>query len=65
MKLKTHKGASKRFKKTKKKKLKYRACGRGHLLTSKTSSRKRSLRKNRVVKSAGLEKNVKEQLPYS
>ena len=64
-KLKTHKGVAKRIKITKKGKLKYRSCGRGHLLTGKTSKRKRSLRKSRTLKRSGQKGYVKKLLPYS
>lgn len=45
-KMKTHKGAAKRFKLTKNGKLKKNKSGLNHLLTSKSRKRKRSLRKD-------------------
>ena len=65
MKLKTHKGISKRVKITKSGRVKYVACGRGHLLTGKDSKRKRSLRKTRILQGAGQKKCIKQLLPYS
>ena len=46
---KTHKGMKKRFKLTAKGKVKHRKRGRGHLLSGKTSKRKRQLRQDAVV----------------
>ncbi len=43
-KMKTHRGAAKRFKVTKKGKVKYRRGFRNHILTHKSSKRKRQLR---------------------
>ena len=65
MKLKTHKGVSKRIKVTKSGKVKYSAGGRGHLLSSKTSKRKRRLRKSKVLQPKQQTLNVKQLLPYS
>jgi len=45
-KLKTHKGAKKRFKITKNKKVIYSKAYRGHILTKKSAKRKRDLRKH-------------------
>jgi large subunit ribosomal protein L35 len=45
-KMKTHRGAAKRFKVTKSGKVKYRRQNRNHLLTHKDSKRKRNLRQN-------------------
>lgn len=44
-KLKTHKGAAKRFSKTKNRKVKRGRAGRRHLLSVKSSKRRRNLRK--------------------
>ncbi|MFC1592982.1 50S ribosomal protein L35 [Candidatus Omnitrophota bacterium] len=63
-KLKTHKGTAKRIRKAKSGKLKYSPCGRGHLLTSKTSKRKRALRKSRTLSKSGREHDIKQLLPY-
>jgi large subunit ribosomal protein L35 len=46
---KTHKGMKKRYKLTASGKVKHRKRGRGHLLSGKTSKRKRSLRQDAVV----------------
>lgn len=56
---KTHKGAAKRFKVTAKGKVKRGHAGHSHILTKKTTKRKRKLRKSTLVKGA-FEKKVKE-----
>jgi large subunit ribosomal protein L35 len=62
-KLKTHKGASKRFKKTGTGKIvRNHAFGR-HILTSKSRSRKRKLHQSVVADPADQAK-LKEMLPY-
>lgn len=48
-KMKTHRGAAKRFKVTKNDKVKYRRGFRNHILTKKSSKRKRHLRANGVL----------------
>lgn len=48
-KMKTHKGAAKRFKLTKSGKLKKNKSGLNHLLTCKSRKRKRHLRKDEVL----------------
>ena len=63
-KLKTKKGAKKRFKITESGKVKRNKAYRGHILTKKSSKRKRGLRKPDYV-SRGEEKSVKKMLPYS
>ncbi|MDD2703000.1 MAG: 50S ribosomal protein L35 [Candidatus Omnitrophica bacterium] len=63
-KLKTKKGVAKRFKLTKKGKVKYHACGKGHLLTNKDSSRIRSLRRGRTIANKKLETYLTRMLPY-
>ncbi len=61
-KMKTHRGAAKRFKKTGSGKIKrFRAYG-SHLLTKKNARRKRRLRKSTVV-SASDYKRVEKLLP--
>lgn len=62
-KMKTHRGAAKRFKITKKGKVKYRRGYRSHLLTSKSPKRKRQLRKAAYLDDCDA-KNVKKMLPY-
>ena len=44
-KLKTHSGAKKRFKITKNGKVKYKHANKSHILTKKSTKRKRQLRK--------------------
>lgn len=62
-KLKTNKGAKKRFRLTKKGKLKRFRAGRRHLLTSKSSDRKRRLRKGVLIQGVS-KKLTKKLLPY-
>lgn len=62
-KLKSNRGAAKRFKGTGNKKIKhYKAFG-SHLMSSKTTKRKRKLRKS-VVVSASDFRNIRKLLPY-
>lgn len=62
-KLKTRKGVAKRFKITKKGKIKRRRAGLGHLLAKKSRKRKRLLRKPSLVSRAEI-KTIKKLLPY-
>ena len=62
-KLKTHKGASKRFKKTGTGKIVRRHAFSRHILTSKTRSRKRRLGKSAVADDANQPEMVR-MLPY-
>ncbi len=62
-KLKTHKGAAKRFKRTATGKLVRRHSFARHLLTSKSRSRKRRLGQAKVVDKAD-QAGLKEMLPY-
>ena len=62
-KLKTHKGAQKRFKVTAKKKIVHSKAFRSHLLATKDAGRKRRLRKKVVVSRAD-RAAVKKMLPY-
>lgn len=62
-KLKTHKGAQKRFKLTAKGKIKRRKAFASHILTKKNQKRKRNLRKATLV-SKEETGNVKKLLPY-
>ena len=62
-KLKTHKGASKRFKKTGTGKVMRRHSMARHLLTSKSSSRKRRLSQGVVADSAD-QAVLKRMIPY-
>ena len=60
-KMKTNKAAAKRFKKTGS--LKRMKAYKSHILTKKTTKRKRNLRKSTLVDSTN-EKNMKKILPY-
>ncbi|WP_183043023.1 50S ribosomal protein L35 [Candidatus Portiera aleyrodidarum] len=60
-KLKNHSGASKRFRKNYKN-FKYRQCFRSHILTKKSSKRKRKLRKLCIVNAYNIKK-IKSMLP--
>lgn len=51
-KMKTHRGACKRFKKTGTGKIKRNKAYKGHILTKKTAKRKRGLRKSTILTSA-------------
>jgi large subunit ribosomal protein L35 len=62
-KLKTHKGAAKRFKKTAKGKVKRGSSFLRHILTSKDKKRKRKLRGTTLVSEADTPK-VKRMIPY-
>ena len=61
-KLKTHRGAAKRFKKTASGKFTRSKAFKQHILTSKTRSRKRGLRGS-VVVSAADQANLRKMLP--
>jgi large subunit ribosomal protein L35 len=62
-KLKTHKGAQKRFKVTAKKKLLHAQANKSHILTKKASKRKRQLGKAAEASPAD-RKALKTMLPY-
>lgn len=62
-KMKTHKGAKKRFKVTGNGKVRRHKPGTGHLFTNKTAKRKRNLRKSAAVHPADA-KRIKSLLPY-
>lgn len=62
-KMKTHKGAAKRFRKTGTGKLKRAKAFKSHILTKKSSKTKRNLRKAGYV-SKTQEKVMKKLLPY-
>lgn len=51
-KMKTHRGAAKRFRLTKSGKLKRRSAFRSHILEKKSSKRKRGFRKSKDVSTA-------------
>jgi large subunit ribosomal protein L35 len=63
-KLKTKKGVAKRFKLTKKGKIKYVPGGKSHLATSKEPERLRHLRRAKTVESKKDLKYLKRMLPY-
>lgn len=62
-KLKTHRGAAKRFKVTGTGKIKRSKAFKSHLLTSKSSKRGRNLRKSALVPEVQYD-SVKKLLPY-
>ena len=63
-KLKTHKGAKKRFKKTASGRIKHRQSMRNHILTKKGTKRKRHLRPLQNLKQADVAA-VNQMLPNS
>ncbi len=63
-KLKTHRGAAKRFKKTKTGKFLRSSAFKRHILTSKTTKRKRALRGTTVVAKQDAAK-LARMLPYA
>jgi large subunit ribosomal protein L35 len=62
-KMKSNSGAGKRFKVTGTGKVVRAKANKSHILTSKTTKRKRALRKSDLVHSANM-KNMKKLLPY-
>lgn len=62
-KLKTHRGAAKRFSLTDSGKVKRNKAFASHILTKKTTKRKRALRRATLVDSANL-KEIKRLIPY-
>jgi large subunit ribosomal protein L35 len=62
-KMKTHRGAAKRFKATGKGRLKHKQPYHSHILTSKTSKRKRQLRQGAYLSIAET-KSLRVLLPY-
>ena len=61
-KMKTHKGATKRFKTTGSGKVKRFKAFKSHILTKKTSKRKRRLRQSAIIQTPGEAKNIKRLL---
>ena len=61
-KMKSHRGASKRFSITGSGKVKRSKAGKSHILTQKTSKRKRRLRQSTTMTVRGEEKNIKRLL---
>lgn len=62
-KMKSSKSAAKRFKKTGSGKLKRNKAYKSHILTKKSTKRKRNLRQSTVTDKTN-EKNMKKILPY-
>jgi len=62
-KIKTNRSAAKRFKKTGTGKIKRSHSFTGHILTKRTTTRKRHLRKSTLIDKADLKK-VKRLIPY-
>ena len=62
-KMKTHRGAAKRVKKTATGKLKRMRSNKSHILTKKTTKRKRRLRQPTLTSKAD-EKRLNKMLPY-
>jgi large subunit ribosomal protein L35 len=62
-KLKTHRGAAKRFKKTASGKIKRSNAFKSHILTKKTTKRKRALDMPSMVSKSDM-KRVQAMLPY-
>lgn len=61
--MKSNRGAAKRFRKTAKGKVRCDKPFHSHILTKKTTKRKRRLRKNDIINKC-LEKQIKRLLPY-
>jgi len=63
-KLKTHRGAAKRFKKTASGRFKLKQSHRNHILTKKSTKRKRHLRAPALINPAD-KASLVQMLPYS
>ena len=63
-KIKTHSGAAKRFKKTGTGKFKFRKANSSHIMTKKSTKRKRSFRLDQMLDKSNT-KAVKRMLPNS
>jgi large subunit ribosomal protein L35 len=61
--MKSHRGAAKRFKKTGSGKIARQKANKQHILTKKTTKRKRSLRQDALISDAD-ERRVRKMLPY-
>ena len=61
-KMKTHRGAAKRLKVTGTGKVKRSKAYKSHILTKKTSKRKRRLRQSAIITTPGEVKNIKRLL---
>ena len=62
-KMKTHRGAAKRFSLTKSGKIKRGKAYKSHILNKKSPKRKRNLRKSTLI-AAVEEKKIKQLIPY-
>ncbi|MGR0481702.1 50S ribosomal protein L35 [Candidatus Electronema sp. JM] len=62
-KMKTHRGAAKRFKLSATGKVRYGKAFGSHIMTSKSTKRKRRMRQNGVLDAVDT-KNVRRMLPY-
>ena len=62
-KLKTHKGAQKRFKVTGKKKIVHNKAYKSHILTKKSTKRKRHLRSAAMINAKDVA-SIRRMLPY-
>ncbi len=63
-KIKTHRGAAKRFKKTATGKIKRNKAYTSHILTSKSTKRKRNLRKSTTMDSTNV-RAIRRLIPYA
>jgi large subunit ribosomal protein L35 len=61
-KMKTKKSAAKRYTLTASGKVKYKKMNLRHILTKKTTKRKRNLRKAGFIEEAGVVRNIKKKL---
>lgn len=61
-KMKTHKGAKKRFSVTGSGKVRRNKAGKSHILTKKSAKRKRNLRRPGLIATPGEEKMIKRLL---
>ena len=62
-KMKSHRGAAKRFSRTGKGKIRRKKAMKGHMLSCKTTKRKRQLRKTEEVSSVDVPR-IERLLPY-
>ncbi|HHT50598.1 MAG TPA: 50S ribosomal protein L35 [Eubacteriaceae bacterium] len=62
-KMKTHRGAAKRFSKTKSGRIKRAKAYKSHILTKKSSKRKRNLRKTGYISRKEAD-NIAQLIPY-
>ena len=62
-KVKTHRGAAKRFSLTKNGKVKRGKAYKSHILTKKSTKRKRNLRKSTLI-APQEQKNIRKLIPY-